>query len=110
MSGLHNYDSEIHALDERIGRLAILCGVDISRAENVMGLIKSNFAVCMNRDAAALEHQKELRALLVMKYHIEVSCINSIGAAECAKLISQQDEQLRRSGFPPQSVSGGNHD
>lgn len=107
MSGLHNYDSEIHALDERIGRLALLCGADISRPEAVVGLIKGNFGVCSRQEASALDHQKELRALLMMKYRIEVGCIDSIGAADCAKLIAEQDERLRRSGFPSESIERG---
>ncbi len=105
MSGLHNYDGEIHALEERIGRLALLCGADLSHPEIVIGLIKGNFDVCSHREAVAPEHLNELRALLMMKYQIEVNCIDTIGAAECAQLIAEQDERLRRSGFPPRSIA-----
>jgi hypothetical protein len=41
----------------------------------------------------------------MMKYQIEVNCIDTIGAAECAQLIAEQDERLRRSGFPPRSIA-----
>lgn len=105
MSESQHYDSQIHALDERIGRLALLCGADLSRPEVVVGLIKGNFSVCSHRDDVAQQHREEIRALLMMKYRIEVSCINAIGATDCAKLISEQDERLRRGGFPPQSIA-----
>lgn len=104
MSGIHNYDIEIHALEERIGRLALLCGADLSRPEIIIELIKGNFSVCSHQEAVANEHKKELRALLMMKYKIEVNCIDSIGTAQCAQLILEQNERLRRSGFPPQSI------
>ena len=107
MSGLQHYDSEIHELEKRIGRLALLCGADLSRPAVVIGLIKGNFSVCSSQNKVAPEHREELRALLMMKYRIEASCIDSIGAADCAKLISEQDERLRRSGFPPQSIERG---
>lgn len=107
MSGLQNYDSEIHALEQRIGRLALLCGADLSHPEVVIGLIKGNFSGCLRRDTVAPQHRDELRALLMMKYKIEVSCIDAIGAAECAQLIAEQDERLRRRGFPPQSIESG---
>lgn len=107
MSGLEHYDSEIHALEKRIGRLALLCGVDLPRPAVVIGLIKGDVSVCSRQSAVASEHREERRALLMMKYQIEVSCIDSIGAADCAKLIFEQDERLRRSGFPPQSIERG---
>lgn len=104
MSGLHSYDTEIHALEQRIGRLALLCGADLSRPEIIIGLIKGNFSACSHQGAATHEHQKELRALLMMKYQIESSCIDAIGTEQCAQLIAEQDERLRRNGFPPQSM------
>lgn len=105
MTGIEHYDNQIHALDERIGRLALLCGADISCSEVVVGLIKGDFNACSLRNSVPQEHREELRALLMLKYRIEVSCIDSIGAAECAQLIAEQDERLRRRGFPPQSIA-----
>ncbi len=103
--GEHHYDDEIRALDTRIGRLALLCGADLSKRDVVIGLIKGNFSVCAFPASAHLDSLKELRALLMMKYKIEASCVDAIGAAECARLISAQDDDLRRSGFPPQSLA-----
>jgi hypothetical protein len=104
MSELGHFDSEIYALDERIGRLALVCGADLSREDVVVGLIKGRFDVCAHRDSIPAAARAELRHLLMMKYRIELSCIDSIGAGECARLIRDQDERLRRRGFPPQSI------
>lgn len=101
----HHYDGEIHALDTRIGRLAMLCGADLSRREVIIGLIKGNFSVCTHTETAPADSLKELRALLMMKYKIEASCVDAIGANDCARLIAEQDEKLRRSGFPPQALA-----
>ena len=105
MSGLEHYDEEIEALDKRIGRLALLCGADLSRHEVVIGLIKGNMAVCEHAQQIAPGHREELRALLMMKYRIEASCVDAIGAEQCARLIAEQDDKLRRHGFPPQSLT-----
>jgi hypothetical protein len=40
----------------------------------------------------------------MMRYYIEISCIDAIGVEDCARLIVEQDEQLRRSGFPRESL------
>lgn len=105
MSGLEHYDEEIEALDKRIGRLALLCGADLSRHEVVIGLIKGNTAVCEHVQQVAPGQREELRALLMMKYRIEASCVDAIGAEQCARLIAEQDDKLRRHGFPPQSLT-----
>ena len=105
MSGLQHYEGEIQAVDARIARLALLCGADISRIDIVSNLIKGNFAVCTHANSTALGTLQELRALLMMKYRIEASCVNAIGAGDCARLIAAQDEKLRHSGFPPESLA-----
>ena len=104
MSDLEHFDTEIHALDQRIARLALACGADLSKPETVLDLIKGNFETCMRADAVAARHRDELRSLLMMRYHIEISCIDAIGVEDCARLIVEQDEQLRRSGFPRESL------
>lgn len=105
MSGLQHYDEQIEELDRRIGRLALLCGADLSQREVVVRLIKGNTATCEHAASVAPEHRAELRALLMMKYRIEMSCVDSLGAEHCAKLIAEQDDKLRRSGFPPQALT-----
>ena len=105
MSGLQHYDEQIEELDRRIGRLALLCGADLSRRDVVVGLIRGQFEQCEHADALAAPHRAELRALLMLKYKIEVSCIGDLGAEHCAQLIAEQDEKLRRRGFPPQTLA-----
>lgn len=105
MSGLQHYDEQIEELDRRIGRLALLCGADLSRHEVVVGLIKGNAASCDHAGSVAPEHRAELRALLMLKYRIEASCVDALGAEQCAQLIAEQDDKLRRSGFPPQTLA-----
>ena len=105
VSDLQHFEMEIHALDERIGRLALLCGADISRPESVLRLIKRQFETCTHGDAVGMQHRDELRSLLIMKYQIEVSCIDAMGVQDCARLIVEQNERLRRSGFPPESLA-----
>ncbi|HEX2493752.1 MAG TPA: hypothetical protein VHK24_08245 [Steroidobacter sp.] len=104
MSKLQHFEDNIHALDERIGRLALICGADLTKSETVVYLIKGHFETCTRGDAISAQHRDELRALLMMKYKIEMSCIDAIGAEDCARLIFEQDERLRRSGFPPESL------
>lgn len=105
MSGLQHYDEQIEALDTRIGRLALLCGADLSRRDVIVHLIKGQFGDCDHAAGIANEHRQELRALLMMKYNIELSCIDAIGAEQCAQLIAAHDDKLRRRGFPPQALS-----
>lgn len=102
---IHNYDEQIGAVEARIGRLALLCGADLSRPEVVIGLIKGNFAVCGHEANVDPAHRDELRALLMLKYDIKASCVDSIGTADCARLMAEQDEKLRQRGFPPQTIA-----
>lgn len=103
MSDVGHYDREIYAIDERIGRLALLCGADLSRPEIVIGLIKGQFEVCTRRDALSNQRREELRGLLMLKYKIEASCLDSLGAADCVRVIAEQDALLRQRGFPRES-------
>jgi hypothetical protein len=38
----------------------------------------------------------------MMKYKIETSCIDALGAEQCAKIIRDEDQRMQRLGFPPQ--------
>ncbi|MBK7665482.1 MAG: hypothetical protein IPJ21_18490 [Sterolibacteriaceae bacterium] len=67
MSELEHYDREIYELDQRIGRLALACGADLSRHEVVVGLIKGHFESCAHTDALSKSRLAELRALLMLK-------------------------------------------
>lgn len=100
MSGLDHYEEELTALDKRIARLALLCGADLTREDVLIHLIKGQFEACPQSGAIDKSHLQELRALLMMKYNIEVSCIHSMGAEQCARLIAEHDDKLKRAGFP----------
>ncbi|HNB00397.1 MAG TPA: hypothetical protein PLK61_01220 [Nitrosomonas sp.] len=94
--GRNHFDKELFELDERIGRLAIACGVDIAQKNTIVSLIKGNYSVCLQGDNP---RRQELRGLLMLKYHIEESCIDAIGANECAQLIDDEEARLRQRGF-----------
>ncbi|MFH0340573.1 MAG: hypothetical protein ACHBNF_00270 [Chromatiales bacterium] len=96
MSGFEHYEEELFEIDERIGRLAIACGVDLRQKDTIVDLIKGNYGVCKHGDNPK---RQELRGLLMLKYRIEESCIVSIGTAECARLIDEEEAKLRRHGF-----------
>lgn len=105
MTGLEHFDQEIYALDQRIGQLALVCQVDVSRPEVVVGLIKRHYELCAHGAEMDPHRRDELRALLMLKYQIEASCIDALGTDDCRRLIVAQDEKLRRRGFPPQALA-----
>ncbi len=100
MSGFEHYDEELAALDKRIGRLALLCRADLSDQSVIIHLIKGQFDACPDPHAIDAAHLQELRALLMMKYKIETSCVDALGAEQCAKIIRDQDQCMQRLGFP----------
>jgi hypothetical protein len=105
MSELEHYDREIYELDERIGRLALICGADLSRSEVVEALIKGRFEVCTHSGDLSKVRLEELRGLLMLKYKIEASCADSLSVAQFDRLITEQDARLRKRGFPSQSLA-----
>jgi hypothetical protein len=96
-NGLEHFDREIYAIDERIGRLALACGVSLDERANVVALIKGNFTVCRAESNPA---RHELRALLMMKYQIEERCLATLGDAQCLRLIADGEARLRERGLP----------
>jgi len=110
MSDLEHYDRELYEIDERLGRLALLCGADLSRPEIVVGLIKGQFQVCTRPDALDLARREELRALLMLKFKIAAECAETFGSEECARIIDEQDARLRQRGFTAESqTKNGKH-
>lgn len=101
MSGLEHYDEELYALDQRIARLALACGADLARQDVVIGLIKGHWDLCAQAQHVPARTREELRALLMLKYRIEVSCVDALGADDCRRLIATQEERLARRGLPP---------
>ena len=100
MSGLEHHDRELREVDERIARLSLLVGADLSRHDVVIEILAGRFAA-PERSHLHTNPVQELRALLVMKYRIEVSWIDEDGLEECARRLAELEGRLRERGLPP---------
>lgn len=96
MTGLEKYDKELYALDERINRLAISCGLDINDNAIIVSLIKGDYSVCKQGNNPK---RQELRGLLMLKYNIEEHCINDLGVNECSEIIEKVNLKMQQHGF-----------
>jgi hypothetical protein len=96
MSALEHFDDELLALEERIKRLGIACGVDLAQKNAVVSVIMGDFGACRHGD---MPKREELRALLMMKYQIQTHCIDALGAGDCLKIVEDIDARLARRGF-----------
>ena len=96
MSGMEHYDEELLALDKRIKRLAISCGIDLDKKGIIVSLIKGDYSMC---SSGANPKRKELRGLLMLKYDIQEHCIESLGTDECFKIVEGVDDKLKKAGF-----------
>ena len=105
MSELENFDREIFELDQRIGRLALICGADISRSAIVAALIKGQFEVCAHKDNLSKAKLAELRGLLMLKYKVEAECVDELGLEHFDHLVALQDIRLSNRGFPPETLA-----
>ena len=105
MSELDHFGREIRELDERIGRLALICGADISRSAVVAALIKGQFDICVHKNDLSKAKLMELRGLLMLKYKVETDCVDILGAEHFDHLVAEQDIRLRNRGFPPETLS-----
>jgi hypothetical protein len=92
----HHFEHELLALDERIRRLALSCGVDLSAPDRIAALIKGDYSVCAR---ARTPKHEELRGLLMLKYHIEESCIAQLGIGDCKRIVEAEEAELKRRGF-----------
>ena len=97
-SALHGGD-DLLALRTHIGRLAVVCGVDISRDENVARLLAGDYSQCRHRSDKA----EVLRALLVLLYRLEASVSEDLGIDGLIDLWQQHNAVLIRHGFPADS-------
>ncbi|MCG3200988.1 MAG: hypothetical protein NFCOHLIN_00850 [Gammaproteobacteria bacterium] len=95
-TGIEHFDSELYAIDERIGRLALACGVPLADMPTIVALIKGDYTVCRHGDNPK---RQELRALLMMKYGIEERCLAALGHTECLRLIADHEDRLRARGL-----------
>ncbi len=96
MSNYGHYDEELLALDKRIKRLAISCGIDLNQKGIIVSLIKGNYTVCTSGNNPK---RKELRGLLMLKYDIQEHCIHSLGTDNCLKIVEGVDNKLKKAGF-----------
>lgn len=94
-SELHSGD-DLLALRTHIGRLAIVCGVDISSDGNISRVLAGDFGQCH-------DHRREaelLRALLVLLYRLETSVSEDLGVEGLVGLWHQHNQILASHGFP----------
>jgi len=98
MGELRHCDREIYELDERIGRLALISGANLSRSSFVVRLIKGQFDVCEHKNALSKAKLGELRGLLMLKYRIEAECVDDFGVEHFDHLLS---------GSPPAGLTCG---
>lgn len=97
-SELHSGD-DLLALRTHIRRIAIVCGVDISRDENVGRLLAGDFSQCRAHGREA----EVLRALLVLLYRLETSVSEDIGIDGLISLWQQHSALLVQHGVPVDS-------
>lgn len=98
LSEMHGGD-DLLALRTQIGRLAVLCDVDISRDGNLTRLLEGDYSECH-------QHPREaelLRALLVLLYRLETSVSEDLGIEGLVRLWGQHNNLLALHGFPVNS-------
>jgi len=100
MSALEHHDREMREVDERIARLSLLIGADLSRHDVIGDILAGRFAA-PGGSKSHTNPVQELRALLVMKYRIELSWIDEDGLEECARRLAELEGKLRDRGLPP---------
>jgi hypothetical protein len=97
-SELHSGD-DLLALRAHIGRMAIVCGVDISRDDTVGRLLAGDFSQCQRHG----REEEVLRALLVLLYRLETSISEDLGIDGLVDLWRTHNDILIRHGFPANS-------
>ncbi|MBI4693272.1 MAG: hypothetical protein HY749_04550 [Gammaproteobacteria bacterium] len=100
MSELEHSGHELYELGERIGRLAIMGGVNLASDEIVIALIKGDFAYCGQHSPTLTQHLfDELRSLIMLWYQLEQRTIEMFGEDVGSKVIAEQEARLRQRGF-----------
>jgi hypothetical protein len=95
---LHAGD-DLLALRSQIGRMAVVCGLDVSDNENIGRLLAGDYSLCHDHDSEA----ELLRALLVLLYRLETSVSEDLGIDGLVDLWRTHNEILTRHGFPANS-------
>lgn len=96
MSELEHYQEEIFAVEERIGRLAIACRVDLQDGHQVAALRSGAVNGFNGHDPHTMNL---LRQLLNLRDIIAGHCIEDRGEQECRVMMENIEEQLRQHGF-----------
>ncbi len=96
MSQLEHYDEEFFALEERIGRIAIACRIDLTDAAQLAAVRHGDPIHLADRDP---ESCQLLRQLLALKDYITVHCIKDHGVEQCQQIMTDIDAKLRLHGF-----------
>ncbi len=96
MSQLEHYDHEFFAVEERIGRIAIACRIDLTDTVQLAAVRNGDLIYLASRDSNSCHL---LRQLLALKDHITVHCINDHGVDECRQIMEDIEVKLRQHGF-----------
>lgn len=90
---------DLLALRTHIGRLAVICGVDINSDDNVSRLLAGDYSKCHQQPRQA----ETLRGLLVLLYRLEASVSEDLGIDGLVGLWQQHNAILIQHGFPVSS-------
>lgn len=102
-SELHSGD-DLRVLRFHVGRLAMICELDLGRGETVAQLLEGDHVACHS-------HRREaelLRALLILLYRLEASVSEDLGIAGLTKLWREHDDLLARHDFSGRGESPRN--
>lgn len=120
---MHNHDeliqrlsASMEVLNARIARLASALHVSLDDPSAVAALMSAPKHVVSNErrrvdidpaerhvsaDRRHAHHFEELRGLLVLRYHLETTCLNDNGLGVTCEAMTQAEEHLIRQGFKP---------
>ena len=108
--------ASMEALNVRIARLASALHVSLDDPSAVATLMSEPTQVVLNErrkvqiapaelhisaDRRQAHQREELRGLLVLRYHLETTCINDNGLRVTCAAMTQAEEHLIRQGFKP---------
>ena len=97
---LHRMEASFEALNARIARLAISLGVPLDHEEHIHDILKSPQATSF-ADPHHKRYWIELRGLLVLRYGMEKSAVEQVGAETLKQILIDAEEHLAIEGFKP---------